>query len=263
MSVEAARVGQHPQLRAAEPGDLATLSGFRFGERLPVRRETEHGHNARLPAPHVCLQRDRAGTQIVEAQLLRTGTRGRHDVGDADREPEHQFAIRVAHAVAGINQVRGDAGCVQRRPEAVAATSKVSVDGSGPQSRVDPDEQQSDAIVDQVVHRLAMERSELRASEPQSRLRRGSHRPNHTRMATMVPAQLIVMSGTISSTATPATWASTTPTRRRTNRGGGTSRHRPPRCVRAERDRATGTCPTSRPGHGRTPSRCGRRPRPA
>ena len=40
---------------------------------------------------------------------------------------------------------------VQRRPEAVAATGEVSVDCCGPQARVDPDEQQSDTIVDQVV----------------------------------------------------------------------------------------------------------------
>ena len=113
----------------------------------------------------VCLERHGAGAQLVEAQLLGTGARRRNDVGDADPEPEHQFAIGFAHAIADINQVRGDAGRVQRRPEAVAATGEMSVDRGGPQPGVDPNEQESDAIVDEVVHGFAMERSKLRTTE--------------------------------------------------------------------------------------------------
>jgi hypothetical protein len=41
----------------------------------------------------------------------------------------------------------------------------VSLDRSGPQSRVDPNEQESDAIIDEVVHGFAMHRSKLCPSE--------------------------------------------------------------------------------------------------
>jgi len=57
---------------------------------------------------------------------------------------------------------------VQRGPEAVAATREVSVDGSGPQPRVDADEQDSDAAVDEVVDRRALPRGKLRGGEPDS-----------------------------------------------------------------------------------------------
>ncbi len=107
----------------------------------------------------------RRGAQLVEAQLVGTGARRRNDVGDADPEPEHQFAIWFAHAIADLNQAQGDAGCVQRRPEAVAATGEVSIDGSSPETRVDPDEQEPDAIVDEVVDKFSMQRSKLCSSE--------------------------------------------------------------------------------------------------
>jgi hypothetical protein len=48
----------------------------------------------------------------------------------------------------------------------------------------------------------------------------------------------------------------------RIRRGGGTTSRRP-RCVRATRGRATGTCPRRHRRRGRTPSRCGTRRRPS
>jgi hypothetical protein len=55
---------------------------------------------------------------------------------------------------------------VQGGPEPVARPREVGVDGSGPQARVDADEQQIDAIAEQVVDRLAAERVELSPREP-------------------------------------------------------------------------------------------------
>ena len=103
--------------------------------------------------------------QLVEAQLLGTRACRRDDVGDADPESQDQFAICFAHAIADVDQMWSDACCVQGGPEAVAAAGEVGVDGSGPQSRVDTDEQQSDAIIDEVVDRCAVKRDKLGASE--------------------------------------------------------------------------------------------------
>ena len=165
VGVEAARVRQDPQFRAAEPVVLTTLGRLRFGERLPIGREAEHGDNGRLPAPHVALELDSAFAEFGDAQLLGTCARGRNDVGDADPEPEHQFAISLAHALAEIQQARGDAGHVQCRPETVAPPGEVSVDRSSPQPRVDPDEQETNVTVDEVVHHVAMKRGELFSGE--------------------------------------------------------------------------------------------------
>src|SRR3954470_6229344 len=88
VGVEAAGIRQDPQLRITEPIFLTALHGLRFGERLPIRSEAEHGNHSGLPPPYLRLEFLRTGVQLLEAQLVGTSARRRHDVGDADAEPQ-------------------------------------------------------------------------------------------------------------------------------------------------------------------------------
>jgi len=165
VSVETAGIGEDPQLHSPELIALATLDGFRSRERLPIRSETKDGNDPRLPAPHVRLQCRATSAKLVDGQFLGASAGRRDDVGDADTEPEHQPAISLTHSITDVDEMRRDPRSVQRRPESIAATGEVSIDGRGPQSWIDPDEEQSHAIVDEVVDRCAVERFQFGSSE--------------------------------------------------------------------------------------------------
>jgi hypothetical protein len=60
---------------------------------------------------------------------------------------------------------------VQRRPEPVPAPGEVGVDRGGPQSGVDPDEQQADVGAEQIVDGGPVEGLELGAGEARRQLR--------------------------------------------------------------------------------------------
>jgi len=54
---------------------------------------------------------------------------------------------------------------VQRRPEPIAATGEVGTDRCSPQTGVDAHEQQTDALVDEVVDQRTVERLQFGAGE--------------------------------------------------------------------------------------------------
>ena len=93
-----------------------------------------------------------AGTELVGREL--GGPRGGpgDEVGDPDAAPDEVGAVVVGHARATVDRAIDHARSQQRRIEAVAGMGEVGLRRGGPQTGVDPDEQQPQPRTDEVGH---------------------------------------------------------------------------------------------------------------
>ena len=169
VGVEAARVGQDPELGTLERFGLSARFDLAHAERLPVRGLAEHRDHL---GP---VRSDDVGQAVARERQLRRGhligSRGRlrDEVRDADADRGQLGPVLGRHPGRDVQLSSGDAGPVQRRPEPVPGPGEVRVRRCGPQSRVDPDDEQPQPRWEEVVDASATMRLELRPGEPSSR----------------------------------------------------------------------------------------------
>jgi hypothetical protein len=142
VGVEAARVRQDPDGPPGQPLLLQPPRRVAAPERGAVRRQAEDGDQPRAQPPDGRLELARAGAQLGRVELGRRPRRAVRDVRDADPVRE-QLGVLL-----GAQPARGEAGGVQRRPEAVARPCEVVADLRGAQRRVDADEEDAQARPD-------------------------------------------------------------------------------------------------------------------
>ncbi len=135
MRVQSARVRQDPHRRLAELFRLPSQFRLWPTERGAIRRHPEKGDHPRPIALHLPRQPACPVAQLFVTQLVGGRGRGIGDVGNAVSVFEKASILRR------VQPPVGEAGGMQRRPEAVAGPREVVADRGGLQTRVDADEE--------------------------------------------------------------------------------------------------------------------------
>ena len=144
MSVEPARIGQHPQPGVPGGELLRSQAGPRPAERRPVGGDADHRQPPRAQPRGLGQQRRAAVAQFLRGELVGPGGGAVDDVGDAQAQAEQLLLL------VGPQLARGETGLVQGRPEAVPRPGEVVPGGGGVQAGVDPGEQDAQAGRDDV-----------------------------------------------------------------------------------------------------------------
>lgn len=146
--VQAARIRQHPDARAAErrallaPGDGAGADDFTIGGLA------QEGDASRLVADDFGAQRDGGGGKFATPDFVGAPGRARHHRRQAIAHRQH------AGVVLGRHLVRGQAGQVQHFPEAVAAADKMVTAGGGSGAGIEADKYQPQSGAENVGQSL-------------------------------------------------------------------------------------------------------------
>src|SRR6266699_5217084 len=129
---------------------LAAEGGARRREGGAVGGDAQDGDGARAEAGYRPGEYPGTFGQFGGAELI--GARGRplDQAGDADAAAQEVVPVGRGEPGGGVDQVVGDAGPQQGRVEPVAARREVALHGDAAQAGVDADEQQPDALGDQV-----------------------------------------------------------------------------------------------------------------
>ena len=104
--------------------------------------------------------------ELRGVELVCSRSRPRHQVGDAQPPGHEGLPVLIGHAGRRVDGVLDDARSQQRRIEPVDRVREVGLHGSGPQARVDPDEEQLQPGADEVGDLHAAIGGQLRLGEP-------------------------------------------------------------------------------------------------
>jgi hypothetical protein len=149
--IEAAGVGQHPELRLADRIGLGADGGLRAVEGDAIGTDADHGEIARPVPLHFPRHDLRAGDELLGRQFISAERGAGHHVRDAVAELE-QFVL-----LARIEESRRESAGKKGGPEAIARPAEVVADGGGVKARVDAAKQHlqpgSDHVLDGLVFR--------------------------------------------------------------------------------------------------------------
>src|SRR6185295_7947942 len=137
--VQAAWIRQHPDSRTFKTLRLRPNGGVFQGKGVAVGADAEKGEGLRAVAPHLCREAFAAGDKFQRLELVCGRGAAVHQVGDPVAAGE-QLGL-----LGGVKLPVGEAGKMQRRPEAVARTGEVMAGRGRIQARVDADEQDLEA----------------------------------------------------------------------------------------------------------------------
>jgi hypothetical protein len=139
VGVQPARVREDPDRTASERVGLQAHDGPGSSERRPVGGQADDGDEPGSLGAHERVELGGPGEQLLARELVGRARGTRRDVRHADAEVEQ------VEVLVGSQTARGEAGGVQRRPEAVAGPGEVVADLGRAQRRVDPDEEDPQA----------------------------------------------------------------------------------------------------------------------
>jgi len=155
MRVEAAGVGQHPELGVAEALALPAGDGLRPREGQAVGLDAHDGDAHRRVAAHLALEAATARHVLGPRQLGGVGGRARDEVRDPAADIEQPPLVpRREHVI-------GEARAVQRAPEAVARPREVVARRARVQAGVDAAEEHLQPRRDEVGDGASVRGGEL------------------------------------------------------------------------------------------------------
>ncbi|MCW2664983.1 MAG: hypothetical protein JWP83_6135 [Mycobacterium sp.] len=166
VGVAPARIGDYPQFGWGVGRNLLTQLRSAVAEGGSVGGDPQNGDSARGVLPNHFVQFVPACDEFDDCQLVCARGRSLDKARDADSEIQQVVAVSRRKPGRGVDQMIGDAGAVERRPEPIAAGSEVSLHRNASQARIDADEQQPNPIGYQVGQRLTAEPLQLIAGEP-------------------------------------------------------------------------------------------------
>src|SRR5205814_2645726 len=160
-----ARVGQHPDSRAGDRLVLRARARPRTAEGDPIRAYTDERDHPRAVATDLSLDPAPPPAQVVRCELVRARGRAVDEVRDAQPSPKERRSF------PRLEQPIGEAGGVERAPEAVSRPREVKAHRAGPKTRVDADEEDVERRGDEVRDALATRRVEVGAGRTPRRYR--------------------------------------------------------------------------------------------
>jgi hypothetical protein len=165
VGVQSARVRHHPERGAGEVLGLTPGRRPRAAESRAVRRDPEHRRHQWAVGGHEGLEPGRALGKLLRGELVGAGRRPAYQVGDADPTAYQLGEIVLGHPGQAVSGRWQDPGRDQGRAEAVGRVAEVDLRRRRAQPRVDPDEDQSDPVGDEVGHLDTAEGLELGSGE--------------------------------------------------------------------------------------------------
>jgi hypothetical protein len=165
VGVQPAGIGNYPDTAAEEPVSLLAGTGIWVGEGGAVSGEPSDSDYYRLMLGDECLQPGTSRPQLGGGELIGSGGRAIHQIGDPNTPPHQVGAVLVGHGLTPIEITIDDAGQSQRWIKAVAGMCEVCLRCRRPQARIDPDKEQFQSWTEQIRNRRIPERLQLGLSK--------------------------------------------------------------------------------------------------
>jgi hypothetical protein len=146
VGVESAGIGQDPKRGGLQPLRLKPEACTRPVEGEAVRADADHRYASGPKARHLPRKRLAPGPELVSGELGGRDGRAGDQVGDSDTLAQQEPLL------PGLEQPAGEAGGVERRPEAVARSGEVVAGGRGVEPGVDAAEEDPEIGRDQIGH---------------------------------------------------------------------------------------------------------------